>query len=49
MKNDRYNIYGMKNGRKEFYRAENGHAFAEEEVNRLNEVDDGITYVMEPA
>lgn len=40
----KYHIYGRKNGCKEFLKSELGRREAEEEVDRLNGLDDGITY-----
>jgi hypothetical protein len=41
---EKYIIYGEKNGRREDYKSERGEETVKEEVKRLNQVDDGVTY-----
>lgn len=41
---EKYIIYGEKNGRKEDFKPVRGEKTVKEEVKRLNQVDDGISY-----
>jgi hypothetical protein len=40
----KFHIYGRKNGCKEFLKSELGREAAQHEVDKLNDLDDGITY-----
>jgi len=44
---DKYNIYGHKDGMKKLYTTEYGLETVREEVERLNDIDDGISYTFE--
>lgn len=44
----KFHIYGKKNGRKEFYKTEIGRKTAEEEAERLTDSrDDGMEFIVE--
>jgi len=44
---DKYNIFAQKNGEEHLYTTEYGYKTAEEETQRLNEINDGISYRFE--
>lgn len=44
---DKYNIFAERNGHEHLYTTEYGHETAKEETERLNEVNDGMSYRFE--